>query len=131
MRCRILSTCLLFSTLTGYAHPRSRRVSAQHGAADSSLRRQAHRLHSRLSHWGDKSAVSRLLDRDHLSTERGSAGVVPRSALQLEDTLQSLQGAPRRLALSDFSLWPVAATDYSMCEDEIRLRANAGWAAEE
>jgi hypothetical protein len=34
--------------------------------------------------------------------------------LQLEDTLQSLQGAPRRLALSDFSLWLVAATDYSM-----------------
>jgi len=32
----------------------------------------------------------------------------------LEDTLQSLQGAPRRLALSDFSLWLVAATDYSM-----------------
>ena len=36
------------------------------------------------------------------------------SLLELEDALQSLQGTPRRLAMSDFSLWPVAAHDYSM-----------------
>jgi hydroxyacylglutathione hydrolase len=36
------------------------------------------------------------------------------SLLQLEDALNSLHGTPRRLALADFSLWPVAATDYSM-----------------
>jgi hydroxyacylglutathione hydrolase len=34
--------------------------------------------------------------------------------LELENALQSLNGKPRRLALSDFSLWPVATTDYSM-----------------
>lgn len=34
--------------------------------------------------------------------------------LELEDALKSLNGTPRRLALSDFSLWPVAAHDYSM-----------------
>jgi glyoxylase-like metal-dependent hydrolase (beta-lactamase superfamily II) len=34
--------------------------------------------------------------------------------LELEDALKSLNGTPRRLALSDFSLWPVAAYDYSM-----------------
>jgi glyoxylase-like metal-dependent hydrolase (beta-lactamase superfamily II) len=36
------------------------------------------------------------------------------SLLELEDALQSLHGTPRRLALADFSLWPVAAHDYSM-----------------
>ncbi len=34
--------------------------------------------------------------------------------LELEDAIKSLNGTPRRLALSDFSLWPVAAHDYSM-----------------
>lgn len=34
--------------------------------------------------------------------------------LELEDALKSLHGTSRRMALSDFSLWPVAATDYSM-----------------
>ncbi|MGA7110305.1 MAG: MBL fold metallo-hydrolase [Terracidiphilus sp.] len=34
--------------------------------------------------------------------------------LELGDALQSLHGSPRRLAMSDFSLWPVAAHDYSM-----------------
>jgi len=34
--------------------------------------------------------------------------------LELEDALRSLHGTPRRVALSDFSLWPVAAHDYSM-----------------
>jgi glyoxylase-like metal-dependent hydrolase (beta-lactamase superfamily II) len=34
--------------------------------------------------------------------------------LELEDALKSLNGTPKRLALSDFSLWPVAARDYSM-----------------
>lgn len=34
--------------------------------------------------------------------------------LELEDALKSLNGTPRRLALADFSLWPVAAHDYSM-----------------
>jgi hydroxyacylglutathione hydrolase len=34
--------------------------------------------------------------------------------LELEDALTSLHGVPQRLAMSDFSLWPVAANDYSM-----------------
>lgn len=34
--------------------------------------------------------------------------------LELEAALQSLNGKPQRLALSDFSLWPVQARDYSM-----------------
>jgi hydroxyacylglutathione hydrolase len=34
--------------------------------------------------------------------------------LELEDALKSLNGIPRRLALSDFSLWPVVAHDYGM-----------------
>ena len=36
------------------------------------------------------------------------------SLLELEDALRSLHGTPKRLALSEFSLWPVAARDYSM-----------------
>jgi hydroxyacylglutathione hydrolase len=46
-------------------------------------------------------------DEHRLEMSRGSL-------LELEDALQSLHGTPRRLALSDFSLWPVAARDYSM-----------------
>jgi hydroxyacylglutathione hydrolase len=34
--------------------------------------------------------------------------------LELEAALQSLNGKPRRLALSDFTLWPVQSGDYSM-----------------
>jgi hydroxyacylglutathione hydrolase len=40
---------------------------------------------------------------------------MPRGALlQLEAALQSLNGKPQRLALGDFSLWPVQSSDYSM-----------------
>jgi glyoxylase-like metal-dependent hydrolase (beta-lactamase superfamily II) len=41
--------------------------------------------------------------------------------LELEDALKSLSGTPRRLALSDFSLWPVAARDYSMSSKTQKL----------
>ena len=36
------------------------------------------------------------------------------SLLELEDALKSLNGTPRRLALADFSLWPIVNKDYSM-----------------
>jgi glyoxylase-like metal-dependent hydrolase (beta-lactamase superfamily II) len=36
--------------------------------------------------------------------------------LELEDALKSLGGTPRRLALSDFSLWPIVNKDYSMSQ---------------
>jgi hydroxyacylglutathione hydrolase len=40
---------------------------------------------------------------------------MPRGALlELETALQSLNGQPRRLAMSDFTLWPVQSGDYSM-----------------
>jgi glyoxylase-like metal-dependent hydrolase (beta-lactamase superfamily II) len=46
-------------------------------------------------------------DEHELALSRGAL-------LELEDGLKSLNGVPKRLALSDFSLWPVAARDYSM-----------------
>jgi len=46
-------------------------------------------------------------DEHELALSRGAL-------LEMEDALKSLNGVPKRLALSDFSLWPVAAKDYSM-----------------
>ena len=43
------------------------------------------------------------------------------SLLELEDALKSLNGKASRLAMSEFSLWPVAAHDYSMSAETKNL----------
>lgn len=36
--------------------------------------------------------------------------------LELEDGLKALNGTPRRVALADFSIWPIVKRDYSMSD---------------